>query len=115
MRDAALQGDCIILSAARRLAARRRIAALTVLDDFRRAFEHPDLAHPGDVAPIPLDAKFEILVWIKTLCVDAKLGHEFAPLDLDLSGELLNLDDDKLGWLEPRKADEDIHDAEIDA
>src|ERR1051325_8485598 len=34
--------------------------------------------------------------------------------DLDLSGHLLQFDDNELCWLEWSKANEDIHDAEID-
>jgi len=50
--------------------------ALAMFDHLGRALEQADLAHAGDVAAIPLDAKLEVLVRIEPLCVDAELRHD---------------------------------------
>src|SRR5262249_19522303 len=65
------------------------------------------------------DPELEVLVGIEPLRVDGKLCHEpFSwvpiPLDLDLAGDLLELDDHELGRLEWSEADDDVDDAEID-
>ena len=67
VRDSPLEGDGFVLGAAGRFAAGTRVAALTMLDHFGRAFERAHLAHPGHVAPVPLDAKLEVLIWIKAV------------------------------------------------
>ena len=85
-----------------------------MLDDLGGAFQGADLADAGDVASIPLDAKFEVLVWIETLRIDAELSHGLSSLGCDLAGHLLDLDNDELGGLERCKADDDIDDAEVD-
>ncbi len=113
--DAAFEGDRIEAGAARRLArGRERVAALAVFDQFGAALEGAHLADAGDVATIPLDAEFEVLVGIEALRVDAELCHDGLSLGFDLSGHLLDLDDDELGRLERREADQDVHDAAVD-
>src|SRR5215207_6408731 len=47
--DSALERDRVIFGLAGRLARARRVAALAVLDHFRRALERADLADPGDI------------------------------------------------------------------
>ena len=63
-----------------RLARRRRVAALAVLDDLGGALERADLADAGDVAAVPLHAELEVLVRIEALRVDGELGHGVAPM-----------------------------------
>ena len=69
--DAPLEGDGFIFGAAGRFAAAAWIAAFAVLHDFGGALERADFADARDVAAVPLDAKFEVLVGIKSLSVDA--------------------------------------------
>ena len=85
-----------------------------MLDHLSGALESADLADAGDIFAVPLHAKFEILVGIEPLRVDAELSHSLPPYACDLPGHLLDLDDDEFGGLERRKADDDIDDAEID-
>src|SRR6185295_4893191 len=86
-----------------------------MLDDFGCALQRADLADAGHVSAIPLDAEFEVLVRIETLCIDGKLSHTFSSrlLHLYLTGHLLDLDDHKLGGLERRESDDDVDDAAI--
>ena len=65
------------------------------------------------VAAVPLDAEFEVLVGIETLCIHAELRH-VALLGLDLASHLLDLDDDELGRFERGKADQDVDHAAVD-
>ncbi len=67
MGDAAFKRDRLELAAPGRLAAARRVAAFAMLHDLGRALQHPDLAHPRDVLPVPLHAELEVLVGIEAL------------------------------------------------
>ncbi|MNJ65545.1 hypothetical protein D3C77_615620 [compost metagenome] len=80
---AAFQGDGLVLGASGGFARGGRIAALAVLDHFGGALEGADLAHAGDVAAIPLDAEFEVLVGIEAMGVDGELGHDPTPFIAD--------------------------------
>src|SRR2546430_5835413 len=82
--------------------------------DFGGALQRADFTDAGDVLAVPLHAKLEILVRVKALRVNRKLCHRICLLCLDLSGELLNLDDDELGWFQRRESDQNIDDAAID-
>src|SRR5262249_39560692 len=76
---APLQGDRLILGAARRLAAAARVAAVTMLDHLSSTLQGADLADAGDVATVPLDAELEILVRVEALRIDAELSHRLPP------------------------------------
>src|SRR4029079_17129422 len=38
-----------------------------------------DLRYAGDIAPVPFEAEFEVLVGIVMTCVDGEPGHESPP------------------------------------
>src|SRR5947209_565746 len=108
MRDAAFERDGVEFGPARRLPAAAGVAAFAMLHHFGGPFESADFADAGDVLGVPLDAEFEILVGIEALCVDRELCHGVLllialTLHLDLTRDLLNLDDHELGGLERRK------------
>ena len=50
---------------------------------------------------------------VEALRIDAELSHDFL-LSLDLSGDLLDLDDDELRRFQRREADDDVDHAAID-
>src|SRR5262245_33728056 len=79
VRDAALERDRVVLRPAGRLAARAVVAALAMLDDLGRSLQRADLAHAGDVAPVPLHAELEVLVRVEPLRVDGELRHDARP------------------------------------
>src|SRR6266403_2661714 len=81
--------------------------------DLGSALQRADFADAGDVLAVPLHAKLEIFVRVKALRVNRKLCHRNCLLCLDLPGELLNLDDDELGWFQRRESDQNIDDAAI--
>src|ERR1041384_5433417 len=92
-----------------------------MLDDLGSLFHTGDLANARNVTSVPLHAKFKILVRVEALRVNTELSHHIlllicvsCGLSLDLAGELLNLENHKLGRFERRKTDDDIHDAVID-
>src|SRR6185436_20203297 len=87
-----------------------------MFDDLSGALQTADLTDAGHVLAVPLHAEFEILVRIETLCIDGKLSHAFSSrlLHFYLTGHLLDLDDHKLGGLEWREPDHNVHDAAID-
>src|SRR5262249_14448208 len=94
------------------------VASFPVLHHLGGALESTDLADACDILGIPLHAEFEVLVRVKTLSVNAELGHEAAPfifnLDSDLSSYLLQLDDHELRRLEWRESNDDVDDSQID-
>src|SRR5207244_12742606 len=65
--DPALEGDGLVLGAPGRFAAGARIASLAMLDHFGGPLERADLADAGDVAPLPLNSEFEVLVRFEPL------------------------------------------------
>src|SRR6185436_2519868 len=87
-----------------------------MFDHFSSALQGADLTDAGDVLAIPLHAEFEVFIRIETLGIDGKLSHAFSSrlLHFYLTGHLLDLDDHKLGGLEWREPDHNVHDAAID-
>src|SRR5262249_22294828 len=75
VRDAALECERLELGAPRRFPGAGRIAAVAMLHHFRGPLEARYLAHPGDVAAVPLHAELEVLVGIEPGRVDAELCH----------------------------------------
>src|SRR5262249_55549996 len=73
--DTTLQHDGFILGPARRLAAAARIATFAMLHHLRGALQRTHLADTRDVAAVPLNAEFEVLVRIKALRVYSELCH----------------------------------------
>ena len=65
------------------------------LHHLRYAFQSSHLAAAGHILADPHDMKFVILVWSKPLLIDEELSP-VSFLCLNLSGNLLNLDDHKL-------------------
>ena len=101
---------------------RAEVAALAMADDFRRALERADLADAGDDLSVPLDAELEVLVGIDPAGVYGELRHGLSSwLELNRRTQtctwpasLLERDDDELGGLQRREADDDVDDAEVD-
>src|ERR1019366_1440573 len=112
--DAAFERDGVILGAAGRFSRAARITAFAMLDDFGGALEAADFADSRHVFAVPLDAELEILIRVEPAGIDAELCHNSFLLGLDLSGDLLNLNDHKLRRFQRREADEDVHDAPVD-
>ena len=109
--DAALERDRLVLRAAGRLAAGRRVAALAVLDHLGRALSAPTLLMPATYRPSHFTRNLKFLYGSNRCGVDGELGHHAPPC---LAGDLLQPDDDELGRLQRREADHDVDDAEVD-
>ena len=79
-----------------------------MFDNFSSSLRgQPTLADADDVASVPLDTEFEILVGVETCALT--LNWAMASLldqVSDLAGHLLNLDDDELGRLQRRESDQ---------
>ena len=70
-----------------------------------------DLADAGNISAVPFHPELEILVRIKPARIDSKLQpYEFL-LGLELSGHLLDLDDNELRWFERSESDQNVYDA----
>src|SRR5438105_3027452 len=65
VRHAPFERDRVVLGTPRRLARSTRVAALAVLDHLGGPLERRHLAHPGHVAPVPLDPKLEVLIRVE--------------------------------------------------
>src|SRR5262249_59861366 len=66
----------------------------------------------GDVAAVPFDPEFEVLVRVEPMGVDGELRHSPAP-SLQVASNLLNGDDHEFRRLQRREADDDVDDAEV--
>src|ERR1700694_37279 len=75
MGDAALKCDGVVMRQPRRLAADAWIAPITMLDDFCCPLQRADFADAGNVAPVPLDSKLEVLVGIEASGIYGELCH----------------------------------------
>src|SRR5262249_24763864 len=88
---------------------------LAMLGDIGGALERAHLTNPSDIAPIPLDAELEVLIWVEELHVDTEWRHALLlTLGLNLAGHLLQANHHKLGGLERREADDDVDDPAVD-
>ena len=76
---AALERNRLVLGAARRFAAGAGVTAFAMLDHFSGALQRADLAYAGHIFAIPLDAEFEVLVWIEALWVNLNCAMVFSP------------------------------------
>src|SRR5262245_43544656 len=88
---------------------------------FGRALEGADFTHTGDVTAVPFHPELEVLVGIEPRWINAELGHGWflrlfvrLSLGFDLSGHLLDLDDDKFGRLKRSETDQDVDHSAID-
>src|SRR6266481_9623055 len=75
VRDTTLQRDRHKFGVPRRLTASAGIASFAMLNNFRCAAQSADFADACNVTAIPLDAKFKVLVGIKTRRIDGKFNH----------------------------------------
>ena len=82
MRHAALQRDGIVLGAPRRFATGAGVATLAMLDNLGGALQRRHLADAGNIAPVPAQPKFEVLVRVKALWIDDEFRHERVPLSV---------------------------------
>src|SRR5690606_24609286 len=110
--DATLESDCLVLGAAGGLSCGARVATLAVLDDLRRPLERADLRDTRHVAAVPLHPELEVLVRIEPLGIYAELSHGFS-LNVDLTSELLDLDDHELGGFQRCEAYQDVDDSAV--
>src|SRR3984893_1051352 len=115
MGDSAFQSDRFVFRAPGRFATTARIAAFAVFHNLSGFFQAADLADAGHIIPVPLDAKFEVLIWVESLrtCVHAELSHGLFSLRFYLAGHLLKFNDYKLGRFQWRKANDDIDNSQV--
>src|SRR5271166_2033010 len=79
------------------------------------ALHHADLADAGDILAVPFDPELEILVRVETSWIDSELRHDVGSSSRELTGHLLDRDDDEFRWYQRRKAHHDVDNALVDA
>src|SRR5262245_5159466 len=90
-----------------------------MLHHLRAFFQRADLADARDVSAVPLDTEVHALVGIESTCVHWKLRRSHnhsAPglrLNLNLSGHLLQIENNEFGRLKWSKPDPDVNDAQV--
>ena len=72
------------------------------------------LLTPATYSAVPFDPELEVLIRIESLCVDAELSHEFSFSRFRFVRPSAGLDDDELGRLQRREADDDVDNAQVD-
>ena len=54
--------------------------------DLRCVLKDPHFADGRDIAPVPLHAEFEILIWVEAAGIDGELDHDGLPQALAPGG-----------------------------
>src|SRR6185437_3250168 len=75
LRDPAIQTDCVVFGAARRLATGAGVTAVTVLDHLGGALQHADLADARDIFTVPLQTELEVFVGIDASRIGDECWH----------------------------------------